>query len=62
MVKTETERNGIEFTLLRDDNGDGIWTQIAEGETTGLHIDNATGTIDLVGIQAYLASADTIVG
>lgn len=62
LVKTEQERDGIEFTLLRDDNGDGIWTQIAEGETTGLHIDNATGTIDLVGIQAYLASADTIVG
>lgn len=62
LVKTETERDGIEFKLLRDDNGDGIWSQIAEGETTGLHLNSATGTIDLVGIQSYLVGADSIVG
>lgn len=62
LVKTETERDGVEFELFRDDNGDGIWTQMAEGESTGLHLDGATGTIDLVGIQTYLAGADAIVG
>ena len=62
LVKTETERDGIEFTLLRDDNGDGIWSQIAEGEATGLHLNGTTGSIDLVGIQNYLVGADSIVG
>ena len=43
-------------------NGDGIWSQIAEGEATGLHLNGTTGTIDLVGIQSYLVGADSIVG
>lgn len=62
LVKTESSDDGIEFQLLRDDNRDGVWTQIAEGETMGLYIDSVTGTIDLVGIQNYLAPVDVIIG
>ena len=58
LVKTEQERDGIE-AWDRD-----LRTRLAEGRLLAVDslIDSATGTIDLVGIQAYLASADTIVG
>lgn len=62
VVKTETERKGIEFEIFRDDNQDGIWTQIAEGETQDLFIDAITGSVDLVGIQSLLDASIGIVG
>lgn len=57
----DVDGTGYHFDVFRDDNGDGVWTQIAQGETlTG--VDATTSAIDLVGIQSYLASASTIVG
>ncbi|MDD2544828.1 MAG: hypothetical protein PHI55_00925 [Burkholderiaceae bacterium] len=55
VLKTEQEGAGVEFTLYRDDNKDGIWTEIAEGESNSL-------SVDLVGIQGYLAAADALIG
>ncbi len=62
---TETRANidgtSYHFEVFRDDNGDGTWTQIAQGETTSSGVDATTHAIDLVGIQSYLASASAIV-
>ena len=59
VVKTETERNGMEFSLYRDDNQDGVWTQIAEGESHG---NTALNIVELVGMAGGLAVADALVG
>lgn len=48
---------GYHFEIFRDDNNDGAWTQIAQGETLA-----TTSTIDLVGLQSYLEGASAIVG
>jgi hypothetical protein len=53
---------GYHFDVFRDDNNDGTWTQIAQGETLSGSVDATTHAIDLVGIQSYLASASAIVG
>jgi len=52
---------GYHFDIFRDDNSDGLWTQIAHGDTLS-GVDAATSAIDLVGIQSYLTSASAIVG
>lgn len=62
ILKTEQERSGVEFELFRDDNSDGVWTKIAEGEARSEFLDPTTGTVDLVGVQEYLAAADALVG
>lgn len=62
VVKTEQERNGVEFELFRDDNQDGIWTKIAEGEASSEYLDPVNGSIDLVGIQNYLDASIGIIG
>ena len=62
VVKTEQDRHGVEFELFRDDNHDGVWTRIAEGEADAKFLDTVTGTVDLVGVQAYLDASVTIVG
>ena len=63
---TETVANpqatGYHFEIFRDGNNDGTWTEIAHGETSGTNINTITKTIDLVGIQAYLADASAVVG
>lgn len=59
VLKTEVERNGTEFTLYRDDNQDGVWTEIAEGE---VHGSASVNVVDLVGLAAYLSAADALVG
>ena len=59
IVKTEAEYVGAEFDIYVDRDGDGLWSKIAEGETTGdfLHAD---GSVDLVGIvNAGLLIAET---
>lgn len=50
VLKTEQERDGVEFEIYRDGDQNGIWTQIAEGETAGLYLDPIDGSIDLVGV------------
>lgn len=62
VVKTESTTTGYNFAILRDDNGDGVWTEVAGGHSTGTYIDATTGTLNLVGIQTYLAAADGITG
>jgi len=62
VVKTEQERHGVEFELFRDDNQDGVWTRIAEGEVGADSLDAATGTVDLVGLQTWLDASVAIVG
>lgn len=62
VVKTEQDRHGIEFELFRDDNQDGVWTRIAEGEADAGFVDAATGTVDLVGVQTYLDASAAIIG
>lgn len=59
LVKTETERNGVEFTLYRDDNQDGVWTEIAEGEVNG---NAAVNVVELVGLAGGLSAADAVIG
>lgn len=50
IVKTEQERSGeLEFSLFIDEDDDGLWTEIAEGQTQGDYLDLA-GQIDLVGM------------
>lgn len=50
IVKSEVERSGeIEFSLFIDEDDDGLWTEVAEGQTRGDYLDSA-GQIDLVGM------------
>lgn len=64
VTKTDAAPNasGYHFDVFRDDNADGVFTQIADGLSAGTNIDVATATVDLVGIQTYLAAASNIVG
>ncbi len=62
VVKTEHSRDGIEFELFRDDNLDGVWTQVAEGHVGLGGLDPATGSIDLIGIQSYLEASAAVIG
>ncbi|MCA8928209.1 MAG: hypothetical protein KDC18_09070 [Alphaproteobacteria bacterium] len=62
VVKTTTDWNEVEFEVFRDDNGDGIYTQIAEGETQSDAFLDLSGNVDFAAIQAHLAPADTIIG
>ena len=52
-----TERDGVEFEIFRDDNNDGIWAQIAEGEA-GMEMLQADGTLD-VSLLIPMLPADT---
>jgi hypothetical protein len=61
IVKSEQDGNGVEFELFRDDNADGIWTQVAEGEASGDFL-TLDGSVDLVGVKDYLLVSETIVG
>lgn len=62
VVKTVADAKGYHFEVFRDDNADGIWTEIASGHSAGDFIDTTSGTVNLVGIQDYLAAAAQIVG
>lgn len=50
------------FDVFRDDNNDGVWTEIAHGQTSAVNIDATTGAINLVGLQSYLTNASAIIG
>lgn len=53
-MKVETDFEGVSASYYRDDNGDGVWTEVAEFESTT--------EIDLVGVAALLAGTDGLVG
>lgn len=57
IVKSEYERDGVDFEIFRDDNGDGVWAQIAEGEVS-MEMLQADGTFDVSLILSVLP-ADT---
>lgn len=62
ILKTQTQRNGeIEFSVFRDDDGDGLWSQIANGETRDVFV-TLDGQVDLVGLvnAGLLQAADTL--
>lgn len=62
VVKTTSGTAGYCFEIFQDDNADGVWSEIAHGQSAGDNIDTATGTVNLVGIQSYLAAADAVIG
>ena len=61
VVKTESEYRGVDFEVYVDRDGDGLWTKIADGKTSGAYL-NADGSVDLVGIagDGLLAPADVV--
>lgn len=61
VLKTEDEYNGAEFDIYVDRDGDGLWSKIAEGETTDAYL-NDDGSVDLVGIitDGILAPATVV--
>lgn len=59
VVKTELDRAGeTEFTLYRDDDADGRWTEVAEGRAMGEFLDE-TGAIDFARIDDTGLIAET---
>lgn len=62
VVKTEQDWDETEFEIFRDDNGDGIFTQIAEGQTRSDALLDANGAIDFAAIQPHLSHADALIG
>lgn len=64
ILQTQLILNGkIKFSVFRDDDSDGLWTEIAEGETIDEFV-TLDDQIDLVGIidAGYLQAADGVVG
>lgn len=64
ILQTQLALNGkIKFSIFRDDDSDGLWTEIAEGETLDEFV-TIDDQIDLVGIidAGYLQAADGVVG
>lgn len=64
ILQAQLMLNGkIKFSVYRDDDSDGLWTQIAEGEAIDAFI-TLDNEIDLVGIidAGYLQPADGVVG
>lgn len=63
ILRTKTEWNGeIDFSVFRDDDNDGLWTEIADGETAGAFV-SPGGVVDLVGIvnAGLLQAADALI-
>lgn len=63
ILKTKTQWNGeIDFSVFRDDDNDGLWTKIADGETLDAFV-TQDGAVDLVGIvdAGLLQAADSLI-
>jgi len=63
ILKTKTQWNGeIDFSVFRDDDNDGLWTEIADGETLDAYV-SMDGEVDLVGIvdAGLLQAADVLI-
>lgn len=50
ILKSKTQWNGeLDFSVFRDDDNDGLWTEIADGEALNAFV-TLNGEVDLVGI------------
>ena len=59
VVKTETHRSGaLEFTLYRDDDADGLWTEVADGKAYAAFQDEFGG-LDALRLEDTGVLADT---
>ena len=58
VLKTETHAGQVEFSLYRDDNADGTWTEVLEGHLLGTTAD----VVSLVGTTPLLAQSAGLVG
>lgn len=64
VLHTQLKKNGaLAFEVFRDDDGDGLWSAIASGSSTGEFV-TAAGQIDLVGMAkaGCLSAADALIG
>ena len=62
ILKTAMQRDGsIEFNVFRDENNDGLWTEIADGETRDVFV-TLEGGVDVVGMAdaGLLQAADAL--
>lgn len=57
VVKVELDDNATEWNLYRDDNGDGIWTEVAQIESS-----TTDSLVKLVGLSDLLALSVGVVG
>jgi len=62
VVKTVAKGTEYHFEFFRDDNGDGKWTEVAEGHGDASAIDAATQMVSLVGLTPLLQAANAVVG
>lgn len=63
ILKTKAQWNGaLDFSVFRDDDNDGLWTKIADGETFDAFV-TLEGAVDLVGIvdAGLLQAADALI-
>jgi uncharacterized protein YkuJ len=63
ILRSKTQWNGeIDFSVFRDDDNDGLWTEIADGETRDAYV-TLDGKVDLVGIvdAGLLQAADALI-
>lgn len=63
ILKTKTQWNGeLDFSVFRDDDNDGLWTEIADGETFDAFV-TLDGAVDLAGIvdAGFLQAADALI-
>lgn len=62
VVKMETNKTHLEFEIMRDDNGDGVYAKVMEGEGNLDKFIDENGGFDLATVQDYLAVTDSIIG
>lgn len=63
ILKTKSQRSGeLDFSVFKDDDNDGLWTEIAKGETLDAFV-TQDGAVDLVGIvdAGFLKGADQLI-
>lgn len=63
ILQSKTQWNGnVDFSVFRDDDNDGLWTKIADGDTLDVFV-TLDGQVDLVGIidAGLLQAADALI-
>lgn len=59
IMKSETKRSGeLEFKLYRDDDVDGLWTEVAQGDAHAAFLDD-TGALDAIRLEDTGLLADS---